>query len=165
MLIPSWARNNVSDVKWKLFNLWGPFLGAGIRLDRVSSDFREVDVSMKLHFWNANYLGTHYGGSLYSMTDPFYVVMMVENLGPNYIVLDKSAKIRFLRPERGRVFAKFRLTEEMLIEVRTRTEGGKSVEPVFSVQIINREGTVVAEVEKTVYVRRRGGTNTSAPTG
>ncbi len=146
-------------VKWRLFNVWGPFLGAGIRLDHVSPDFREVDVSMKLHFWNANYLGTHYGGSLYSMTDPFYVVMLVENLGPEYIVWDKAAKIRFLRPERGQVFAKFRLSDEMIAEVRTRAEVGKPIEPVFSVQVLNGEGAVVAEVEKTVYVRKRNGTS------
>jgi len=76
-------------------NLYAPFLGAGIRVKRLAPGWKEVDVEMKLRWWNANYVGTHYGGSLYSMTDPFLMVMLIENLGRDYIVWDKSATIRF----------------------------------------------------------------------
>jgi hypothetical protein len=145
----------LSEIKWRLFNLWGPLLGAGIQMDRVSSDYREIDVSMRLHFWNRNYVGTHYGGSLYSMTDPFYAVMLIENLGPDYIVWDKAASIRFLRPGRGRVFAEFRLLKETVDSIRLQADVGKSVEPEFAVQVMNSEGMVVAEVRKILYVRKR----------
>jgi acyl-coenzyme A thioesterase PaaI-like protein len=145
----------LSEIKWRLFNFWGPLLGAGIRMDRVSADYCEIDVSMRLHFWNRNYVGTHYGGSLYSMTDAFYAVMLIENLGPRYIVWDKAASIRFLRPGRGRVFAKFRLSGDMVDEIRRQANNGKSVEPEFAVQVVNEEGSVVAEVRKTLYVRKK----------
>src|SRR5207245_3076689 len=92
-----------------LFNLWPPLLGAGIRIARVQPDWKEVDVEMKLRRWNANYVGTHYGGSLYSMTDPFYMVMFIEILGRDYIVWDKSAMIRFCRQGRCTVHDDFRL--------------------------------------------------------
>lgn len=124
-------------------------------MDRVSPDYREIDVSMSLHFWNRNYVGTHYGGSLYSMTDPFYAVMLIENLGPDYIVWDKAASIRFLRPGRGRVFAEFRLLKETVDGIRHQADAGKSVEPEFLVQVMNSEGMVVADVQKILYVRRR----------
>jgi len=78
-----------------LLNIWAPFLGAGIRVKRLGPDWKEIDVEMKLRWWNANYVGTHYGGSLYSMTDPFFMLMLIENLGKDYIVRDKSASIRF----------------------------------------------------------------------
>src|SRR5262249_54275566 len=77
-----------------LMNLWPPFLGAGIRVKVLQADWRAVDVELKLHRWNCNYVGSHYGGSLYSMTDPFFMLMLIENLGPDYIVWDKSASIR-----------------------------------------------------------------------
>jgi len=144
-------------IRWLLFNFWGPFFGAGIRLRRVSSDFREIEVSMKLYFWNQNYLGTHYGGSLYSMADPFYVLMLIQNLGPGYTVWDKAAKIRFLRPGRGRVSATFHLSEEKLAEIRDLADDGKTVEPMFMAEVVNEEGLVIAEVEKTLYVRRKNG--------
>lgn len=101
-----------------MFNLWPPLMGAGIRITRIQPDWREVDVEMKLRRWNANYVGTHYGGSLYSMTDPFYMVMFIEILGRDFIVWDKSASIRFRRPGRGTVFTKFRITEEQIAEIR-----------------------------------------------
>ena len=84
-----------------LMNVWPPFLGAGIRVKRLQPDWKEVDVEMKLRGWNSNYVGTHYGGSLYSMADPFYMLMLIENVGRNYIVWDKSASIRFKKPEKG----------------------------------------------------------------
>ena len=87
----------------RLVNYWPPFLGAGIRVTRWDEDWRAIDVALPLHRWNANFVGTHYGGSLYSMVDPFYMLMLIENLGPDYVVWDKSANIRFRRPGKGRV--------------------------------------------------------------
>ena len=94
-----------------VLNLWPPFLGAGIRVKRLQKDWKAIDVEMDLRFWNSNFVGTHYGGSLYSMTDPFYMLMLIENLGRNYIVWDKSASIRFRKPGKGRMRAEFRLDE------------------------------------------------------
>ena len=90
-------------------NFWPPFLGAGIRVERVASDMKSVDVEMKLRWWNANYVGTHFGGSLFAMTDAFYMLMLMANLGRDYIVWDKAASIRYRRPGKGTVHAEFRL--------------------------------------------------------
>jgi len=92
-------------------NLWPPFLGAGIRITRIASDMKSIDVEMKLRFWNANYVGTHFGGSLFAMTDAFYMLMLMHHLGSDYIVWDKAATIRYKRPGRGPVRVEFRLTE------------------------------------------------------
>ena len=81
---------------------------------RLQPDWKAIDVEMKLRFWNRNYVGTHFGGSLYSMTDPFYMLMLIENLGRDYIVWDKSAAIRFKRPGRGKMLAAFRLSDEQI---------------------------------------------------
>jgi hypothetical protein len=86
-----------------LLNVWPPFLGAGIRVNRFQPDWKGIEVEMKLRRWNSNYVGTHYGGSLYSMADPFYMLMLIENLGSDYIVWDKSATIRFKKPGKGRL--------------------------------------------------------------
>ena len=139
----------------KLMSLWPPFLGAGIRVKRISRDFTEVDVEMKLRVWNQNYVGVHFGGSLYAMTDPFYMLMLMENLGREYIVRDKAATIRFKRPGRGRVRAAFRITREQIDAIRAEADREAKVEPVFQVRVIDAEGTLVAEVEKTLYVRRK----------
>jgi acyl-coenzyme A thioesterase PaaI-like protein len=135
-------------------NVWPPFLGAGIRV-KWSADHKTVDVEMKLRFWNRNYVGTHYGGSLYSMTDPFYMLMLMDNLGPGYIVWDKAASIRFRKPGKGRVKAEFRLLEEQLDDIRTKLLTQEKYEPTFAVQVKDETGEVVAEVQKVLHIRRK----------
>lgn len=138
-----------------LFNLWLPLMGAGIRITRIQPDWKEVDVEMKLRRWNANYVGTHYGGSLYSMTDPFYMVMFIEILGPDYIVWDKSASIRFRRPGRGTVFAKFRLTDGQIAEIRQALKTEEKIDREFSVDVKSADGEIIAEVKKLLQFRKK----------
>ena len=116
----------------RAINIWPPILGAGIRV-KWSPDNKAVDVEMKLRFWNRNYVGTHYGGSLYSMTDPFYMLMLMKNLGSDYIVWDKAASIRFRKPGKGRVRAEFRLTDEQLEDIRSKLKTEAKYEPTFLV--------------------------------
>jgi len=138
-----------------LWNFWPPFLGAGIRVRRIASDWREIDVEMKLRRWNANYVGTHYGGSLYSMADPFFMVMLIESLGKDYIVWDKAASIRFKKPGRGTVSASFRLADEQIGEIRAAVNAQGRIERVFTVEVKDESGDVVAEVEKLLHIRRK----------
>lgn len=142
------------SLKWVL-RLYPPLRGAGIRVRRVSDDLREIDVDMKQHWWNMNYVGTHYGGSLYSMTDPFYMLMLLHNLGRDYIVWDKAASIRFRKPGKGRVRAQFRLTAAQLDDFRAQLETQEKIEPVMIVQVLDEQDEVVAEVEKLLYIRRK----------
>lgn len=139
----------------RMLSWYPPFLGAGVRVDRVSDDYLEIDVSMPLRFYNRNYVGTHFGGSLYSMTDPFYMLMLMQRLGPDYIVWDKSASIEFVSPGKGRVSAAFRLTEEEIGRIRQEAESGAPLYPEYRVQVLGEEGQVVAEVMKRIYVRKK----------
>jgi len=140
--------------RW-LLNLWPPFLGAGIRIKRLQADWREMDVEMKLHRWNSNYVGTHYGGSLYSMADPFLMVMLIENLGRDYMVWDKSASIRFRRPGRGTVSVNFRLSGEQIEEIREALKTEERIDRTFTVEVKDASGIVVAEVQKVLQVKRK----------
>ncbi len=138
----------------RLINVWPPFLASGIRV-KWGRDHKSVDVEMKLRFWNRNYVGTHYGGSLYSMTDPFYMLMLMENLGPGYVVWDKAASIRFRKPGKGKVTAAFRLTDEQLDDIRTKLTTQEKYEPSFLVEVRDEAGDVVAEVQKVLHIKRK----------
>jgi hypothetical protein len=155
----SWELGGVNKIFKKhvrrLINWWPPFLGAGIRVTRLDADWRAVDVEMKLRWWNRNYVGTHYGGSLYSMVDPFYMVMLIENLGREYVVWDKTASIRFRKPGRGTVRAEFRLTGEQIEEIRRALEKEEKIEREFDVDVKDESGEVIAEVKKVVHFRRK----------
>jgi hypothetical protein len=136
-------------------NFWPPFLGAGIHIDRISKDFLEADVSLKLRFWNRNYVGTQYGGSLYSMTDPFYMLMLIQLLGRDYIVWDKGATIQFKRPGKGKVHAEFRLTHEQVEGFIEELNTKSKIEPVLKVFVKDSEGVVIAEVDKVLYIKKK----------
>jgi len=139
----------------RLINFWPPYLGSGIKVIHISPDVRSIEVRMDLKFWNRNYVGVHFGGSLYAMTDPFFMLMMMENLGSEYIVWDKAATIRFKKPGKGRVYAKFSLAQEDIDSVKAAADNGPKAEPIFTVCVLDGAGDVVAEVEKTLYVRRK----------
>ena len=139
----------------RLFNLWPVFRGAGIRVREIAPDFSAAVVELRMKLLNRNYVGTHFGGSLFSMTDPFFMIMMMKNLGPEYVVWDKAGTVRFLKPARGTVTARFRLPEEHIAEARVRTADGAKHEPHFRVEIVDEEGVTVADVEKTLYIRRK----------
>jgi len=144
-------------------NIWPPFLGAGIRVRRLGPGWQEIDVEMKLRWWNRNYVGTHYGGSLYSMTDPFFMLMLIENLGKDYLVWDKSASIRFKKPGRGTVSASFRLSEEQIREIKQALDSQEKIERTFAVEVKDESGNVIAEVEKLLHVRKKDNRKKNQP--
>ncbi len=147
-----WVRQRFLD---RLINFYGPYIGAGVRMKNMTKDFRSCDVEMKLTFYNKNYLGTQFGGSLYSMTDPWYMLMLIKNLGPGYIVWDKAAAIRFKKPGRGKVKAHFRLTQEDIDGIKSYVEENTKMDKSFLVEIRDEEGVLIAEVDKVVYVRKK----------
>jgi hypothetical protein len=147
----------------RFMNLWPPFLGAGIKVKSISKDFTDVVVQMKLRKWNGNYVGTAFGGSLFSMTDPFYALIVIKNLGKDYIVWDKESAIRFKKPGKGMLTAHFNLSREKLDEIRKDADANYKSEPKLTVLIKDEAGDVVAEVDKVLYVRRKNGKPPTAP--
>ena len=136
-------------------NLYPPFLGAGIRVKHVSTDMKSIDVEMKLRWWNANYVGTHFGGSLFSMTDPFYMLMLMANLGRDYIVWDKATTIRYRKPGKGTVRAEFRLSDSQLADIREKLKTLPKYEPTFKVEVKDDQGIVIADVDKLLWIRKK----------
>ncbi len=139
----------------KAINFYGPYVGAGVKLEKVSKDFRYAKVTMPLTFYNKNYLGTQFGGSLYSMVDPWYMLMLIKNLGKGYIIWDKGANIKFKKPGKGKVHAEFNLTQEVIDEIIANVEANTKMDKVFKVEIKDEAGTLICEVDKVVYIRRK----------
>ncbi|MFA6237573.1 MAG: DUF4442 domain-containing protein [Bacteriovorax sp.] len=146
---------NRKNILLKLMNYWPPFLGAGIRVDFMAADYHKIIVSMKLKFWNKNYVNTHYGGSLYSMTDPFYMLMLIQILGRDYIIWDKSASIRFKKPGTGKVTAVFEFTAAQIEDYKHELKDKDKIEPVLMVNISDEKGEVVATVEKVLHIKKK----------
>ncbi len=137
------------------FNFFPAFRGTGGRVTHISNDWREVRVRLPLNWRTRNYVGTTFGGSLYGCVDPFYMVMLIHNLGPNYVVWDKAATIRFKKPGRATLYARFMLSEEELAAIKETLQRERSVDRIYQVDLADAEGVVHASVEKIVYIARR----------
>jgi acyl-coenzyme A thioesterase PaaI-like protein len=136
-------------------NLWPPFLFAGIHVAAIGDDYRSARVELRMRPWNRNYVGTHFGGSLFAMTDPFWMLLVLHALGDGYIVWDKAATIDFEKPGRGTVHADFVLDDATLDELRAAAAGGDKVLRWFDAPVRDAAGDVVALVRKQLYVRRK----------
>jgi len=136
-------------------NMWPPFWGAGIKVEQISADYRYVRVRLKLGLTNRNSMGVHFGGSLFSMTDPFFMIMVQENLGKAYTVWDQAAKIEFIKPGRGTVRAEFTISQTEIDEILALASSGEKVLKDFMVEIKDEKNELVTRVIKTIYVRKK----------
>jgi acyl-coenzyme A thioesterase PaaI-like protein len=138
-------------------NLWPPFLATGIHVTHRAPDWRRARVELRLRPWNRNAVGTHFGGSLFAMTDPFWMLLVMRGLGRDYVVWDRSGTIDFLKPGRGVVHADFSLDEATLEAIRAETADGAKHLRWFETPVLDSAGDTVAMVRKQVYVRRKPG--------
>ncbi len=140
-----------------LINLWPPLLGAGISIKNIAADYSVVDVTLKLRWYNRNIVGTHFGGSIFAMTDPVYMLMLIKQLGDSYVVWDKAARIDFKKPGRGTLQAHFVMTPEIIQTVKDKTSGNEKYIFDLPIDVMNEQNEVVASVVRTLYVRTKVG--------
>lgn len=138
-----------------LLNVYPPYLGARIKTTFISKDFRTIRVEMPLGIFNRNVVGTHFGGSLFSMTDPFFALIFIRNLGPQYVVWDLSSQIDFRSPGIGRVFVEFSVKQSDIDLALEKTRNGAPYRPSFTCQIRGENNDLVAELSKTLYIRKK----------
>ncbi len=139
----------------RMLNIWPPFLFSGISVREISKDFRYTKVRLKKKSLTSNYVGTLFGGSLFAMTDPFFMLMILKNLGRNYIVWDKRSEIEYVAPGKSTVYAEFEVKEEDLEEIKREVAAAGKYLKWFEVEIKTSDGTVVAIVKKQIYVRKQ----------
>jgi acyl-coenzyme A thioesterase PaaI-like protein len=132
-----------------------PYLGAGVSVKHVNEDMTSITVQMKMRFWNRNYVGTHFGGSLYSMCDPWYMFILLEHLGKECVIWDKTAEIDFVAPGKGTMTAVFEIDHQTIDQLRQISMDNQKHLPVFHTTISDESGNTIATVKKTLYVRRK----------
>lgn len=143
------------SIKKHLLSLYPPLVFSGIKIVKKSPDYRYFKVKLKLRFWTANLVGTQFGGSMFTMTDPFYMMMLIHNLGPAYTVWDKSAQIRYLKPGKSDLYAEFQIDEADLQSIREIVDEKGRLDWVKKVEIKDESGQVVAEVERCVNIKKK----------
>ncbi len=137
------------------FNFFPAYRGTGGRLIYVSDDHKVVRIKLPLNWRTRNYVGTIYGGSIYGSIDPIYMLMLIRIIGPDYVVWDKAANVRFRKPGRETLYAEFRLTDDEIAEIKRRSETERSIDRVYNVELKDKLGVVHAQIEKTLYIAKK----------
>lgn len=137
------------------FNFFPAYRGTGGRITYIAGDWHEVRIKLPLNWRTRNYVGTIYGGSIYASIDPIYMLMLIKILGPEYIVWDKAAKVRFKRPGRETLYAEFNLSDEEIDEIKRLAENAKSIDRIYDLELKDAKGVPHALIEKTLYVSKR----------
>jgi len=137
----------------RIMNLWPPFLFSGIRVEAIADDWRYARVRLKLRWYNRNYVKTQFGGALFAMVDPFWMILTLEALRHEYIVWDKAGEIEFIAPGRSDVIAEIRIDDAMLAEIRAATASGDKHLRWCDTEIKTESGELIARVRKQIYVR------------
>ena len=136
----------------RLMNLYPMYFGTGGKILFWSSDSSEVHLRLGLNLWTRNYVGTIFGGSLFSASDPFYMLMLMKQLGDRYVVWDKTAHIRFRKPGRARMYAALRILPEELDRIREEVKANGHATKTFSIRWMDKQGAVYAEIERQCYI-------------
>lgn len=139
---------------WK-FNLFPSYRSSGAWITHIAENWQEVSIRLPLNLWTRNYVGTTYCGSMYSAVAPWYMAMLAQTLGPEYLVWDKTVKISFQKPGQSALYAHFSLSDDHLAEIRAELEGKRSTERTYIVELVDAQKVVHAAFEEVVYIRRK----------
>lgn len=149
-------------MRWR-FNWFPAYRGTGAWVTYIARDWREVRIRLPLNIQTYNYVGTIFGGSMYAAVDPFYMIMLIRNLGKGYVVWDKAATIRFKKPGRATLYARFTLDQPELDAIRAELGQARSIDRVYRVELTDAQGVVCAEIDKVIYIRRATPQPAAAP--
>lgn len=139
----------------RFLNFYPPFLFSGIKVVENNADFTYFKVRLKLSWFNKNLVGTAFGGSLYAMCDPFFMFILLINLGPSYIVWDKAASIDFVKPGKGTVYGTFAIDQTTISAIKSEVDQVGKKNYTFPCEVVDQQGKVIASLTKTVYVRKK----------
>lgn len=137
----------------RLMRFWPPFIASGISVKSHDLDKGLIISQLKTRRWNCNPLGTHYGGSLFSMCDPFYMLILMHKLGKKYFIWDLETKIFFRKSTPHKVTARFHVSDQVIESIKTNTKTGHKTSICFETQILDAKGETIAEIHKKLYIR------------
>src|SRR5699024_6274301 len=139
----------------RFMRIWPPYLGAGIKPEYIAEDASRSIVTHKPNILTRNLVGTAFGGTMLSMTDPFFMFAGVYGLGKEYLVWDVGVEAKFVKPGRGKITADMQVADETWDLIKRKTANGEKYLHWFDVEITDAHGDVVAIIRRQVYFRRK----------
>ena len=135
------------------FNISPMYRRSTGRVIAVTEDLLTAKVKIPLSIKNRSYVGSIFGGSLFSATDPVFMIQLIHILGDAYVVWDKEATIRFRRPAKTDAYVVFSFSESEIETIKKRVAEEREIDLVKEIEITDTSGDIVyAQVVKTIYI-------------
>ena len=141
-----------SKVTRIVFNFFPAYRRTGARVYFLSDDWKDIHITLGLSWKTKNYVGSVFGGCIYGALDPMYMVQLIKILGKDYVVWDKSATIKFIKPIKKKVYARFLITNEILEDIIARVKSDNKYSIDMTTNFQDENGVIYAEVTKTLYI-------------
>ena len=138
-----------------LFNYFPAFWSTGAKVTYLAADYKEVHLKLPLNWRTRNYVGTIFGGSIFSSTDVLYFLLVLKNIGEDYVVWDKASSIRFKKPGKGTLYTKAFISDEEIEIIKTELLNTDKIDRVYYLDLIDEEGDICASIEKTIHIRNK----------
>jgi hypothetical protein len=146
-------KESFSTWRFRTLMNWYPmYFGTGGKIIFWAADDKELHIRLRLNIWTYNLVGTMFGGSLFAASDPFYMILLKKILGENYVVWDKSASIRFIKPGKTTLFAKYELDDETLNSIIADVAEHGEIERNFTINWLDKDGKIHAKIERNCYI-------------
>lgn len=135
------------------FNLSPMYRRTTARIIDISDDIMSITIKLPISYKNRNYVGTIFGGSMFSAVDPIPMIQLIHALGDQFVVWDKSAAIYFKRPAKENLYADFVFAPEEIEEIKNKATEKHEFELTKKTKLTNKDRTIVScEVVKTIYI-------------
>lgn len=138
-----------------IFNYFPAFWSTGAKVTYLAADYKEIRLKLPLSWRTRNYVGTIFGGSMFASTDVLYFLLVLNNLGKNYIVWDKASCIRFKNPGKGTLYTKAVLSDEEIEIIKTELLNTDKIDRVYFLDLIDETGDICASIEKTIHIQNK----------
>jgi len=149
------TESHKSRLKRTIFNFFPAFWSTGAKVTYLAADYKEVHLKLPLSWRTRNYVGTIFGGSMFASTDVLYFLLVLKNIGDDYIVWDKASSVRFRKPGKGTLYAKAIISDEEIEMIKKELQNTDKIDRIFHLDLIDEAGDVCASIEKTIHIQNR----------
>ena len=136
---------------------WSPmYRRTTAKLIEVSDDLHFVKIRLKLNWKNRNYAGSIFGGSMLAATDPIYMIQLIQILGDDYVVWDKSVEARYKRPAKSTIYGEFIFSSEDITNIKKSVVENNETDIVKTLNLVDEKENIITTFNKTMYIADKG---------
>lgn len=132
-----------------------PLFAAGVRIRDIPDDWSSAHLILKVNRLNSNAHGAAFGGSLFSMTDAMFGMLVMQRLGREYEAWTRTGTFQYINPGRNNAHATIRVTDAMVEQIKHEIASDGFCNIPYTTVITNDDGSTVGIGQQELHCRLR----------